>query len=562
MKNIQQRIGQYFDPFGIFQSSLEVQRAWLAQPEQFLARMQELSKNLWSLQLYCWDRFSGAKTQDYFPAVDYDQRFEDPLWTENFPADLQKQYYLMYTRWLEDAIYDTPDLDDSTKEHAAFWARQCLNAIAPSNFFWTNPVAIRKFWQSEGQSLLKALEHLQKDWHAQSLRMVDMDAFEVGKDLALTPGQVVYRTDLFELIQYQPSTEKVRSTPLLIVPPWINKYYIMDLNPKKSLVRHMVAQGYTVFMISWKNPDASMAETSLEDYMFSGVLAASRAVREISQSEEVHAVGYCIGGIILSTLMAWLNHPEQKEPVPITSWTLLTTLVDFSHPGDIQVFISENSIEYIEQQMRAVGYMDGKKMADTFRLLRSNSLIWHYYIHNYLYGEELPKFDVLFWNMDNTRLPAAMHSFYLREFYLNNKLCQPDALTLGGRSIDLSRINQPLYDVGTEQDHIAPWKETFKIAAKVQGPVRYVLATSGHIVGIISPPVNPPKRRYWVGDAQGHTDAERWRNAQDKVSGSWWDDWDSWLGQHCGEWRAAPEQLGSEQYPPLQAAPGSYVLES
>ena len=369
---------------------------------------------------------------------------------------------------------------------------------------------------------------------------------------------MVFRNRLLELIQYAPATERVRSVPIVIIAPWINKYYILDLNRKKSLVRYLVDQGYTVYITSWKNPTTEMRDTTLDDYMLEGILPAVDAVRAICGVPQVHVVGYCIGGTMLSALMAWLARGDSASP--IAHWTLFTALVDFTDPGDIDVFIDEDSIRYIERMMAQNGYLDGQELALSFRMLRSNSLIWHYFVHNYLYGEEPPPFDVLYWNTDCTRLPEAMHSFYLRELYLHNKLAQPDALSLGGRPIDLGRIRQPLYAVGTEQDHIAPWKETFKICSLVGGPVRFTLATSGHIMGIVNPPVDPPKRRYWVGDASGASDAEAWRESQTKVPGSWWEDWDAWLAAQCGPF-TAPPPLGTEVYPALEDAPGSYVLD-
>jgi polyhydroxyalkanoate synthase len=344
----------------------------------------------------------------------------------------------------------------------------------------------------------------------------------------------------------------------VIVAPWINKYYILDLDAQKSLVRFLVSRGFTVFMTSWKNPGPEARDWGLEDYMLEGVLRAVEVAREITGAERVHAAGYCVGGTILTALMAWLN--RDGAPPPIAHFTLLTALADFAAPGDIEFFIDGDSLEYLEGLMERTGYLDGGAMAWSFRMLRSNGLIWHYVVHGYLYGEAPPPLDVLYWNTDTTRLPARMHATYLRECYIKNALVQADGLTIGGRGIDLGRIDQPLYMVGTEQDHIAPWKETFKLCRIVQGPVRYVLATSGHIMGVVSPPVDPPKRRYWVGDTEGHRDPEAWRAALPKVTGSWWEDWAGWLGERCGP-MVPPPTLGSTRHPVLADAPGTYVLE-
>jgi len=555
-------LNKMFDPFGITAACLATQKAWLEHPQQLANRMAQFNIGLWTIQLQTWERLSGFQVQDAIQPIDYDERFQDPAWLENPYLDAMKEYYLLITRWLEDTIYATPDIDAHTQDKAGFWVRQWLNAVAPSNFFWTNPIAVQRFIETHGQSAVAGFTHLLADMRHRTIRMVDETAFKVGDNLANTPGVVVYRNALFELIQYRPTTEQVHTVPLVIIPPWINKFYILDLGAKKSLVRYLVAQGHTVFMLSWKNPTAEMRNTTMDDYMLKGLLEAVNVARDISAVPQVHAVGYCIGGIMLSALMAWLNDDEQAaEHCPIGSWSLFTTLVDFATPGEIGVFIDEQSIAHLEKLMLKEGFLSGQQMADSFRILRSNSLVWHYFVHNYLYGEDLPQFDVLFWNMDNTRLPAAMHSFYLREFYLNNKLCLPNGLTLGGRQLDLGKIQQPLYVVGTEQDHIAPWQETFKVCQLVNGSVRYVLATSGHIMGIISPPVDPPKRRYWVGDATGAEQAETWRDAMAKVPGSWWIDWHEWLLSQAGTWQTPPS-LGNATYPVLMDAPGQYVLET
>lgn len=548
------------DPFGIISSCLEVQQAWLQHPAELMEQMQRLGSDLAELHLHVCKYSCGMHSEDCIPAKYYDERFQDPIWKESPFHDTLKEYYLLYTHWLEDAIFQTPDLDEKTARRAAFWTRQWLDAIAPNNFFWTNPLAVWTALTSGGHSLVDGTMHWLEDAAEGDISMVNKDAFTVGRDLATTPGAVVFRNELLELIQYSPVKDRVRSKPILIIAPWINKYYILDLKPHKSLVNYLVVQGFTVFVTSWKNPGSDMRNTTFEDYMLKGVQPAIEAARSITASADIHAVGYCIGGTLLSVLMAWMNRTDDKTEQSISSWTLLTGLVDFSDPGDIDVFIDEYSVEYLEQRMAASGYLDGADMAQSFRALRPNSLVWRYVVNNYLYGEEPPPFDVLYWNTDPTRLPEAMHSFYLREFYLNNNLVKSDTLTIGGRPIDLGRITQPLYAVGTEQDHIAPWKETFKVCAQVSGPVHYTLATSGHILGIISPPVDPPKRRYWTGDATGQTDPEAWRSSINKQPGSWWEDWVRWLNEHCGD-PVSPPSLGNKTYPELEPAPGTYVLE-
>ncbi len=550
------------DPFGIFSSALEVQYSWLQHPDKLATQMVKFGEELGMINQTFFARVYGMPADDLIPSNRYDDRFKDSAWTEHPSYDLIKELYLLYTHWLEDAIYETPDLSDKERRKAAFWARQGLNTISPSNFFWTNPEAIRRFMETGGMSAVEGLKILVKDLNEGEISMVDKEKFDVGVNVATTPGNVVFRNDLLEVLQFSPSTEQVHEIPIVIVSPWINKYYILDLNKKKSLIHYLVSKGFTVFVTSWKNPDADMRDTSVEDYIFKGIAEIIRVAGEVSGSDQVHAVGYCIGGTMLSAYMAWMNAERKaKAKLPVAHWTLFTGLVDFINPGDIDVFVDEDIVGHLEKQMDKKGYLDGGEMAMSFRMLRSNSLIWNYVMQGYLFGEEPAPLDVLYWNSDTTRLPATMHSYYLREFYINNKLIEPGALNFAGRNIDLGKIKQPLYSVGAEQDHIAPWMETFKVCQHVSGPVNYTLATSGHILGIINPPVDPPKRKYWSGDATGATDAEAWRDGIEKVAGSWWEDWTQWLSGHCGEMVEA-RQPGSKEYPALEAAPGTYVRET
>ncbi len=552
---------QAVDPFGMLQACAGVQQAWMSRPAELAKQLGELSTQLAALQVQTLHRGMGLRDPDLIEPVRYDERFQDAVWYDNPFFDHLKEVYLLYTHWLQDVIESTPDVATQDAQKAGFLVRQVLNAVAPSNYFWTNPAAILKFLQTGGRSLVDGFANLLKDVQHGSIRMTDDSAFVVGENLATTPGAVVYRNELLEVIQYSPATDKVHPVPIVLVAPWINKYYILDLNPRKSLIHFLVKQGFTVFVTSWKNPGPDLSAITLDDYMLRGVLQAVEVAREVCAVPQVHLTGYCIGGTMVAALMAWLNRGGNGGgEMPVAHWSLFTTLVDFSEPGEIGVFIDEPTIEYLERRMAATGYLDGKDMADSFRALSSNSLVWHYFVHNYLLGEELPRFDVLFWNMDSTRMPQAMHSFYLRELYLNNRLVEKDGLTLGGRPIDLGAIRQPLYAVGAEQDHIAPWESTFRIGALVGGSVRYVLATSGHILGIINPPVDPPRRRYWAGAVENGAGAAEWRAGVAKVPGSWWDDWIEWLRPQCGE-PGSPPALGGAAKRQLCAAPGSYVLE-
>ena len=434
--------------------------------------------------------------------------------------------------------------------------------VAPTNFFWLNPVAMERFIRTRGQSAVQGFQNFLRDARAKNIQMVEPDAFVVGKDLATTPGKVVFRNRLVELIHYAPTTEKVRATPIVIVTPWINKFYILDLTAKKSMVKYLTDQGFSIFITSWKNPDADMAEVRLDDYLLEGVNEAVRVACDFCKQSKVHLVGYCIGGTLVATYMAWANRRFGNDQVPVAHWTLFTTLTDFAHPGDIDVFIDEACVGALDETMAKKGYLDGSEMASSFRLLRSNSLIWHYWVSSYLMGEDLPPFDVLFWNVDTTRMPRAMHSYYLHEMYLNNNLIKRDKLTIAGEPIDLDRIVQPLYVVTAEDDHIAPWKQCYRIRKyiNVQAPVRFVRSSSGHILGIVNPPVNPPKRSYWIGEPERNEHWEHWFDRAEHKPGSWWEDWTAWLGARCGELVEA-YPAASRAYPALAKAPDTYVLE-
>lgn len=553
-------LNQSIDPFGIGTSLAKVAEGWLTHPAKLATAYAELARDVQGMLLNSWQAASGLQPPPAVKVAPDDTRFADPAWSEQATYSLLKQCYLLYTHWLQETLFESPGVSAKERRRATFWARQWLNAIAPTNFLLTNPVALRKLSESGGQSAAVGLKQWLDDLRAGDVQMVDRSAFKVGGNLATTPGAVVYRNELMELIQYAPATAEVHTIPIVIFPPWINKYYILDLNEKKSLLRYLVSQGYTVFIVSWKNPTAAQSDTTFDDYLMTGMRQAVDVARAICQTQKVHAVGYCIGGTALAALMAWLNREYQDtSAVPVAHWTLLTSLVDFSRPGGIEVFIDEDTVDTLDKMMAKQGYLDGREMGRAFRLLRSNSLIWHYFVHNYLYGETPPPFDVLYWNTDGTRMPRAMHSFYLREFYVHNKLIKKDALKIAGHPLDLARIRQPLYAVGCEEDHIAPWKATFEIAGKIAGPVRYTLSSSGHILGIINPPVKPPKRSYWTGETNADS-ATEWHKRQQKIDGSWWEHWGTWLAEPCGALVPA-RAPGSADYPVLCAAPGTYVQE-
>jgi len=555
-------ISKAADPYGVTTSLLNAQMAWMVHPQELLRAASALSGDLLALQTHVMRRALGMPSADVIVPNPEDVRFADPIWTDAATWDIIKEWYLAFTRRLEDMFFETPGLSDKERRRSAFWLRKWLNMVAPNNFFWLNPVAMERFVATSGESLARGFQNFLRDVKARNIQMVEPDAFVVGKDLATTSGKVVFRNRLVELIHYAPSTETVHAMPIVIVTPWINKFYILDLNPKKSLIKYLTDQGFSVFITSWKNPGAEMSEVRFDDYLLEGVNEVVRVASEFCKVPQVHLVGYCIGGTLVSSYMAWANKRFGADKVPVAHWSLFTTLSDFSHPGDIDVFIDEAWIGALEESMTKRGYLDGSEMATSFRMLRSNSLIWHYWVNSYLLGEPLPPFDVLFWNMDTTRMPRAMHSYYLREMYLHNNLIKRDHMTIAGESIDLDRIVQPLYVVTAEDDHIAPWIQCYRIRkyVNVNASVRFVRSSSGHILGIVNPPVNPPKRSYWIGEPERNEHWEHWLERAAQKSGSWWEDWARWLGARCGD-QVAAYPAARRGFPALAEAPGTYVLE-
>lgn len=561
LRAINEVVQNNIDPIGMATPLVHAQLAWLAHPLELGSALSGFSQRMWALQWHSLLRAFGMPSEDVEMPHPDDKRFSDPVWTDSATWDISKEWYLSFTHHIQDMLYETPGLSGKDRRRAAFWWREWLNAMAPTNFLLTNPVALRKTAETNGENLIHGFQCFLDDLREGNIRMTNPDDFKVGESLATTPGKVVFRNYLLEVIHYTPTAKRVHQTPLVIVMPWINKFYLLDLVPKKSMVKYLLDQGFDVYITSWKNPTAEMRDVSFDDYLMDGVAQAIDVARSLSGSEQVNAVGYCIGGAALSTYMAWANRHFPPGQVPVRSMTLFTTLVDYKKPGDIEVFVDEGSVRWLSRSMEQKGYLDGKQMATAFRLLRSNSLIWHYVVHGYLYGEKLQPMDVLYWNMDATRMPAAMHSWYLREFYLKNNLIKPDALEVAGESIDLQRITQPVYAVAASDDHIAPWRQTFRINNFVSGSRRFVLSSSGHILGIVNPVVTPPKREYWVGDVERHDTCESWQSRSQHLPGSWWEDWLAWLKPMSGKLVAAPA-VCNEAYPELGDAPGKYVLET
>ncbi len=546
------------DPLGIAESLLKVHQSWMCSSADLPAMASRLSS---SIQAVAAEQLS-AMAENKAPKAKTDDPEAALLEAVKSYSKLVNKLFNACSNWLTAYVGMAPDIPEKERQRSIFWINQFISAFSPANFFWTNPSVVQKFLQTKGESVLNGYQNWLEDIHRGDnlIKIADTAAFKVGQNIAVTPGAVIFRNRLMELIQYSPRTRETFEIPVVFIQPWINKYYILDMTEEKSLMAYLLNQGFTVFVVSWKNPSADMRNVTFEDYMLRGALKAIEVAKEVCEAEQVHAVGYCIGGTVLSALLAYLNKGPEDHALPVRDFTLFATLVDYSSPGELEVFITEEFVKMIEEAIQKEGYLDKKYMAATFRALRSNNLIWRYYVHNYLRGDAPPKSDFLFWNSDSTRLPAAMCSYYLREFYLNNNLVKEDKLQLGNRPINLRRIKQPLYLVGTEQDHICPWRQAFKIFGLVSGPKRFALSDEGHITGIVNPPSARSRRKYWMSDINGTSSPDEWLSEQQEQQGSWWPDWVAWLSERSGA-RRDPPGMGNDKYVVLQKAPGSYVLE-
>ena len=520
----------------------------------------ELNTAVWRSALDIWNeagrRWWGQAGFDPAEAAKGDdKRFAAPEWHGNPLYRTLKEVYLLASDWLL-KHREVAEMGDAERLRLDFHLRQFVDAMSPALLLASNPVALRRAFETGGTSLADGMRNLMNDIRQGRLSMVDASAFAPGRNLALTPGKVVHRNRLIELIQYEPQTPSVHKTPLLILPPWINKYYIMDMQPTNSMVAFLVRQGFTVFMVSWKNPDAAMEDTTIENYVELGPLQASNVVREITGSETVNVMGYCIGGTLLSMTLALLAVRRDRR---FGSVTFMVSLQDFSRVGDTAVFMGDSSVDFVEQQMMERGYLDSREMANMFNLLRSNDLIWSNVVNNYLLGQKPPAFDLLYWNSDGTRMARAAHSWYLRNTYVENNLIVPGKIELHGEKLDLGRIRHDVYAVGAEKDHIVPWQAAWRVTQLVGGNVRFVLAASGHIAGIINPPGG--KGTYWAVEPPARFESpELWRENATKHDGSWWMDWSAWLSERSGG-LGAPPAMGSATHLPLEDAPGSYVFE-
>ncbi len=481
-----------------------------------------------------------------------DRRFRDPSWDENPWFFGQRQAYLAWSKFMHN-LGGAADLDERTAQKAAFAVGMIVDALAPTNFAASNPEVIRKAFETDGASLRRGVENFRDDMASNNgrPRQVDVSSFELGVNLAATPGHVVFRNDLMELIQYSPRTETVHEVPLLLSPPWINKYYVMDLAPGRSFVEWAVDHGHTTFAISWRNPDAdhSMSATTIDDYLLRGLATAVDVVRAICGVPQVNVAGLCVGGTLAVMLLAWQAQAAESDGggglPPVRSLTLLNTLVDFSQPGALAAFTDLDTIERLETGMAERGYLDGAEMAGTFDALRPNDLIWNYVAGNWLMGQTPPAFDILAWNADATRIPAATHSAYLRSFYLENRLATGQ-MTIGGRRLSLDDIESEIYVLAASEDHITPWKSSYATVGLLPSPIRFVLSSAGHIAGIVNPP--GPKRVHWTNDDLP-LDPDAWRAGSTENPGTWWTDWTAWIGARAGDQRPPPP-IGNNDPPP------------
>jgi polyhydroxyalkanoate synthase len=545
------------DPLNIGRTFFEMTARMMADP----AKLMQAQMNLWQDYLKLWQsttrRMMGQETEPVIEPAKDDRRFKHEAWSENQLFDFIKQSYLLTARWMQSTVRDVEGLDDKTAKKVDFYTRQFVDAMAPSNFVMTNPEVLKATMESGGENLVKGLENLLKDLERGkgrlSISMTDIEAFKVGQNIAVTPGQVIYQNELMQLLQYEPVTESVAKRPLLILPPWINKYYILDLRPTNSFIKWAVEQGHTVFMASWVNPDESLARKTFEDYMVEGPLAALDAIEEATGEREVNVIGYCLGGTLLAATLAWM---AAKKDNRFKSATFLTTMVDFTEPGELGVFIDEEQLTALEEKMEKRGYLEGHDMATTFNMLRANDLIWSFVVNNYLLGKDPFPFDLLYWNADSTRMPAEMHSIYLRKMYQENLLMKPGGITLKGVPLDLRKIATPSYILSTKEDHIAPWRSAYAATQLYKGPKKFVLSASGHIAGVVNPP-SANKYCHWTSD-ELPPQPEQWLGQAQQHPGSWWPDWQRWVAEFSGG-QVPARKPGDGKLKPIEPAPGSYV---
>ena len=544
------------DELGISKAFFEAWGRMLSDPVRIAETQVKMWQDYWSLWQSSMMKLMGQSAQPVAEAAHGDRRFKHEDWQGNFLYDYIKQSYLIAAKHLHASVAGVKGLDEQTAKKVDFYTRQYIDALSPSNFVLTNPEVMRETVASGGQNLVKGFANLLDDLtrgDGFKLRMTDETAFRLGENIAVTPGKVVFQNELMQLIQYSPTTAKVYQRPLLIIPPWINKYYILDLREKNSFIKYAVEQGHTVFIVSWVNPGADFAGKTFEDYLNLGPLAALDAIERATATRETNVIGFCLGGTLLATALGYLT---AKGDTRVHSATFFATLIDFEQAGELGVFVDEGQVEALEKRMQERGYLEGSEMATTFNMLRANDLIWSFVVNNYLLGRDPFPFDLLYWNSDSTRMPAAMHSYYLRNMYLRNLLAQPGGLQLNGTPVDLTRVDIPLYFISTVEDHIAPWKLCYRGARLFKAPVRFVLGGSGHIAGIVNPPA-ANKYGYWTNETLAAT-PEAWLEAASQHAGSWWADWTRWSAEHGGA-KVPARTPGEGGLAVIEDAPGWYV---
>ncbi|HET6257815.1 MAG TPA: alpha/beta fold hydrolase [Pseudonocardia sp.] len=543
------------DAAGFGDALTQAVRASLASPGAPALAAINLATDLARIPFVATTRWLGGDAEPPLPVDPKDRRFADPAWDTNPMFYSVRQAYLAACRFARDVV-GSAELEADEARKAAMAMNLMLDALAPTNFLATNPAALKRAFDTAGGSLLKGTRNFLDDLvnNEGRPRQVDTSGFEVGRNLARTPAKVVYRNDLMELLQYEPRTEHVHATPLLCSPPWINKYYVMDLAEDRSFIQWAVDHGRTVFAISYKNPSKSMSDTTMDDYLVHGPQTALDVIEEITGAKTIDIVGLCLGGALTAITAAYLTQAGDHR---IGSLTLLNTMLDYAEPGVLGTFTDMRTVEKLEKKMRREGMLEGKSMAGTFDALRANDLIFNYVVSNWLMGQDPPAFDILAWNTDSTRMPAAMHAFYLRNFYVENKLAAGE-LEIAGKTIDLSAIKAPTYVVSAINDHIVPWKSAYKNVGLISGPVRFVLSSGGHIAGIVSPP--GPKVWHMVAETETTpATGDGWREVAERRSGSWWEDWSRWSDANSGPLQEPP-RMGSAKYPVLGDGPGTYVL--
>jgi polyhydroxyalkanoate synthase len=549
------------DPLGINKAALAVWQAMTTHPESIVQTQLSLANAWMTVAARAVTTATAPASAQKPPAVIEpargDNRWKHAAWKENATFDALKQGYLLATQAVLDGIDRAPDVDLETKTRVKFFAKQFCDAMSPTNFAFLNPAVIEETLKTGGANLQKGAQNIAEDMRENQGRpaLVDKKAFTVGKNVATSKGEVVFRNDLIELIQYAPTTETVYERPLVIVPPWINKFYILDLQPANSLIKYATDNGIQTFVVSWRNPDVALGHLGFEDYLELGPLAAGHAAREIVESRDINQIGYCIGGTLTSMELAYL---AKVEPTLVNAVTFFAALTDFEEAGEIKNFIGPDALSFIAKKLAEDGVLPANDMADTFSLLRANDLIWNVAVNRYLLGKDAPAFDLLYWNSDATRMPAAMHTYYLNNMYVRNALAKGE-LSVKGVPVNLHDIKNDVYSVASIEDHIAPWRSVYKMTQMFAGDTRFRLGHSGHIAGIVNSPASG-KGNYWTADANPPT-ADAWFASATKHAGSWWPEWMAWLVERSGERKPAPERLGNEKYPALVPAPGTYVLE-